>query len=217
MEHGGYPGRDHASNSRTGAPARPTDRRDATERRHTASSFPGLAVPSLAPSALLWNRQRSRVTLRFVGNQQQQPPAGSWETYKPPGPTKPSEHPDALESVCAECGDPFRRRPGDTRSRCYECKPTAGTNYPVAAPERKHGTTSQRGYDTAWRRLSERARALQPWCSDCGRRDDLTTDHTPAAWARRAAGRAIRLADVEVESRNDAPTSPWCVYAYAHA
>lgn len=159
-------------------------------------------MPSLAPSALLWNGTRARDTLPIVENKQQTGTAGSWETYKP-GPLKPSEHPDALESVCAECGEPFRRRPNDTRSRCYECKPTAGTNYPVAAPERKHGTTSQRGYDTAWRKLSERARALQPWCSDCGRRDDLTTDHTPEAWARRAAGRVLRLRDVEVVCR-------WC-------
>jgi 5-methylcytosine-specific restriction endonuclease McrA len=29
----------------------------------------------------------------------------------------------------------------------------------------------------AWRRLSEQARAEQPWCTDCGTTLDLTGDH----------------------------------------
>lgn len=62
-------------------------------------------------------------------------------------------------------------------------------------------STAARGYGGSWRALSKRARRLQPWCSDCGTRDDLTTDHTPQAWARVEAGLPIRLADVEVVCR----------------
>jgi 5-methylcytosine-specific restriction enzyme A len=46
--------------------------------------------------------------------------------------------------------------------------------------------------------LSRRARRLQPFCTDCGSTEDLQTDHTPEAWKRKAAGKPLRLADVEV-------------------
>lgn len=39
------------------------------------------------------------------------------------------------------------------------------------------GTAKERGYDSRWDRLSKRARALQPWCSDCLTTKDLTGDH----------------------------------------
>lgn len=55
-----------------------------------------------------------------------------------------------------------------------------------------------RGYDANWTRLSKRARRLQPFCTDCGAAEDLQADHTPEAWERKAAGLAIRLADVDV-------------------
>lgn len=57
---------------------------------------------------------------------------------------------------------------------------------------------SARGYDWAWTKLSKRARQRQPFCTDCGATADLQTDHTPTAWARKAAGKPIRLRDVEV-------------------
>lgn len=57
------------------------------------------------------------------------------------------------------------------------------------------------GYDTAWDKLSVRARTIQPWCSRCGVTSDLTCDHTPEAWARKAAGKTIRLEDVDVLCR----------------
>lgn len=55
-----------------------------------------------------------------------------------------------------------------------------------------------RGYDAAWDRLSRRARRMQPFCEDCGATTNLQCDHTPQAWARRAAGQKIRLQDVAV-------------------
>lgn len=83
-------------------------------------------------------------------------------------------------TACLDCGEPA------TGPRCAEHtldpKPDATT----------------RGYDAAWKRLSKRARRLQPWCESCGGTEDLQTDHTPEAWARKAAGKPIRLQDVRV-------------------
>lgn len=56
----------------------------------------------------------------------------------------------------------------------------------------------QRGYDTAWTRLSKRARTKQQFCSDCGATDGLQADHTPQAWERHAQGLPIRLEDIDV-------------------
>lgn len=91
-------------------------------------------------------------------------------------------------SVCLGCGEPA------DGTRCPECK---------AEHERTTGrpTREQRGYDKRWRRLSERARRLQRFCTDCGTAEDLTADHSPEAWARRARGLSIRLQDVEVVCR----------------
>lgn len=58
--------------------------------------------------------------------------------------------------------------------------------------------SNERGYDHAWRKLSEKARKLQPFCSDCGATNDLQTDHSPEAWARKSSGKRIRLCDVDV-------------------
>lgn len=88
---------------------------------------------------------------------------------------------------CIECGEPT------TATRCDDChKPNAPkiTNARAA------------GYDSAWDKLSKRARQLQPFCQDCGSRDDLTTDHSPEAWRRKAAGKSIRLRDVAVVCRS---------------
>lgn len=55
-----------------------------------------------------------------------------------------------------------------------------------------------RGYDWTWRKLSERARRLQPFCTDCGTKDDLQLDHSTEAWERRERGLEIRLEHVAV-------------------
>lgn len=71
---------------------------------------------------------------------------------------------------------------------CLDCgAPSASTRCP-----------EHRGYDSAWERLSKKARKLQPFCSDCGATENLQADHSPEAWARRAAGKPIRLKDVDV-------------------
>ncbi len=88
---------------------------------------------------------------------------------------------------------------------CLTCgAPTADTRCPehaTAAQTARHrfrGSPRARGYDRQWDLLSARARRLQPWCSWCGVTESLTTDHLPSAWARKAAGKPIRLRDVRV-------------------
>lgn len=84
---------------------------------------------------------------------------------------------------CIECGEPTEQ------ARCDE----------HLLPRNDVKTSAySRGYDHAWRKLSERARQLQPFCSDCGATEDLQCDHTPEAWKRKSAGKTIRLRDVDV-------------------
>ena len=59
-------------------------------------------------------------------------------------------------------------------------------------------SSTRRGYDSRWRRLSERARALQPFCLDCGTEHDLQADHSPETWERVKQGLPLRITDVEV-------------------
>lgn len=81
---------------------------------------------------------------------------------------------------------------------CLDCgEPATGPRCPEHTLDHKP-TAHARGYDAAWTRLSKRARRLQPFCADCGSTEDLQTDHTPEAWARKAAGKPIRLQDVQV-------------------
>lgn len=99
-----------------------------------------------------------------------------------------------LPSICSECGTTYERdRDGST---CESCRPADR-----GERELYRGSRQSRGYDERWTRLSRRARALQPFCSDCGATDDLTADHSTTAWERRAAGKAIRLRDIDVVCR----------------
>lgn len=86
---------------------------------------------------------------------------------------------------------------------CLDCgEPTDAPRCPAhALPAPPKRPTTARGYDQPWRLLSEKARRLQPFCTDCGTTDDLTTDHSPEAWARKEAGKPIRLQDVTVVCR----------------
>lgn len=92
----------------------------------------------------------------------------------------------ALLKPCLDCGEL------SDQARCPEHRP---------APVQAKAPTAARGYDYAWQKLSERARKLQPFCTRCNTREDLTTDHTPEAWARKAKGLPIRLQDVVVLCR----------------
>lgn len=92
-----------------------------------------------------------------------------------------------LMKPCLECGE---LSPGP---RCPEHTPTREDTRP---------NSGRRGYDYQWQKLSERARKAQPFCSRCNTTEDLTTDHTPEAWKRKAAGKPIRLQDIEVLCRS---------------
>ena len=90
-----------------------------------------------------------------------------------------------------------------TLQPCLVCGELAtGNRCPEHQPADERPSPEERGYDSAWRRLSERARRLQPFCSDCFTRDDLTTDHSETAWRRKAEGKPIRLRDVDVLCRS---------------
>lgn len=99
-----------------------------------------------------------------------------------------------LKAICSECGAPYER--DSERSQCETCKPKDDGSL---RPFRKN--RHELGYDNTWARLSIRARKLQPFCSDCGATDDLTADHSETAWARREAGKVIRLKDIDVVCR----------------
>jgi 5-methylcytosine-specific restriction enzyme A len=81
---------------------------------------------------------------------------------------------------------------------CLDCgQPCTGPRCTQHTTEAK-GTREARGYDAAWRRLSKRARRLQPFCIDCDTTEDLQADHTTEAWERYEAGRPIRLQDIAI-------------------
>lgn len=102
---------------------------------------------------------------------------------------------DRLPSVCPECGDVYERT--DSYASCLICKPQRSQR---PTPKRK-SSSSRRGYGWQWRKLSERARSMSPQCEDCGRVDDLTTDHSVEAWERIEAGLPVRLEHVAVVCR----------------
>lgn len=86
-----------------------------------------------------------------------------------------------------------------TLRACLVCgEPTAGPRCDDHRRPHRPKPSTAHGYDTAWRKLSERARRLQPFCSDCGATEDLQGDHSPEAWKRKAEGKVIRLADIDV-------------------
>ena len=90
-----------------------------------------------------------------------------------------------------------------TLSPCIACgEPTDGARCSDHQLDDGKAPTTARGYDQTWRKLSERARRRQPWCSDCYTTEDLTADHSETAWRRRAAGKPIRLRDVDVVCRS---------------
>lgn len=90
-------------------------------------------------------------------------------------------------------------------SACATCgELTEGTYCEDHRPKDTRGKNRRdSGYDAAWDRLSARARRLQPFCSVPGcTSTDLTVDHSPEAWERKAQGKPIRLCDVEVLCRS---------------
>lgn len=56
------------------------------------------------------------------------------------------------------------------RTRCVDCE---------RAYQQQRGSTTERGYGSAWQTESRDIRAAHPWCSwpECGVTNDLTVDH----------------------------------------
>lgn len=96
-----------------------------------------------------------------------------------------------MKSPCLDCGELA------DASRCEDCTSRADAVRAPALP-RARASAAARGYDSRWRRLSEVARRLQPFCEDCGSREDLQADHSPEAWRRKSKGLAVRLQDIAV-------------------
>lgn len=90
-----------------------------------------------------------------------------------------------LMRPCLDCGEP------SAESRCP-------SHARAKSATRARETPEDRGYDAAWRRLSKRARQRQNFCSRCQSTRNLSTDHTPEAWWRKAHGLPITLRHVTV-------------------
>lgn len=84
---------------------------------------------------------------------------------------------------CLDCQAPARG------PRCPSCRTVKARA--VRAVSGPGASSTAKGYDQSWRRLSDCARRLQPWCSRCFATDDLTLDHSPEAWQAKASGRPI--------------------------
>jgi hypothetical protein len=91
-----------------------------------------------------------------------------------------------LMRPCMDCGELT-----DIGPRCDACRPVASRARERARTSRDRGTFRERGYDSRWTYLSQRARRLQPWCSHCGalrtspattplKRGDGTTPASPS-------------------------------------
>lgn len=90
---------------------------------------------------------------------------------------------------CLTCGDL------SPETYCADHKPVS-----TKSPENR--ARQKAIYTWSWVRLSEKARALQPWCTDCGHsgsRDNLlSADHLPIAHWKMEQGKDLDLTDVEV-------------------
>lgn len=96
-----------------------------------------------------------------------------------------------FKTPCTRCGEPTRQ------TQCNECQPVSDRQR-VRTDQQVKTSPAARGYDSRWRRLSERARKIQPFCTDCGSTTDLQADHSPEAWERYKRGLPLRVIDVEV-------------------
>ena len=86
-----------------------------------------------------------------------------------------------LNKTCIECGEPSEKA---------RCRRSIGPRiHAIGKPE-----------DTTGSGINSVAEpdACNRFCSDCGTVEDLESDHLPTAWERKAQGKPLRLADVDV-------------------
>lgn len=93
-----------------------------------------------------------------------------------------------MKRPCINCGVVIA-----SGTRCKQCAAARTASY-VGPPPRK--STTERGYDYRWRKLSKEAIARQPYCSVCGTTKDLTGDHRDPTKRKN-----LTLADVDVLCR----------------
>ena len=61
---------------------------------------------------------------------------------------------------------------------CLTCgEPSSGSYCSGCRPADTRPTMRQRGYGTAWDKLSKRLRRLSPFCESCGATEQLSVDH----------------------------------------
>ena len=133
------------------------------------------------------------------------------ETRKREHSRKPDEQYELIEACSPGPYLELFARPSPTRLACMGRRGTMTMRLCVVCGEPseqsrcdEHQLDDQRldyrarGYDTRWSRLSEQARRLQPFCTDCGSTVNLTADHLPIAWRRKAQRKPLRLKDIDV-------------------
>lgn len=91
---------------------------------------------------------------------------------------------------CSLCGEPTKE------TICEECSPRM--NRQRVRTDQVKTSSAARGYDSKWRRLSERARRAQPFCLDCGSTEDLQADHSPETWEKVNKGFVLDVNDIDV-------------------
>ena len=100
----------------------------------------------------------------------------------------------ALLKLCLHCGRMYQPCSRNNRGRCRDCL----RKYEREKRQRR-GSTTQRGYDSAWRELASRAIQLHPYCANCSTTTDLTVDHIdPKSKGRKD----LTIRDVQVLCRS---------------
>lgn len=102
-----------------------------------------------------------------------------------------------IQRPCLTCGELTTNT-----SRCEECAHAEARRIGRQHDKNRGTRLKDKEYDGQWRAVSQQARRIQRFCSDCGSTEDLTADHKPEAWQRKAEGKSIRLCDVDVLCRS---------------
>lgn len=119
--------------------------------------------------------------------------------------------------TCGSLSDSSKVR----RGRCTGCYSEYVRNREASRVRAREDRLDRRGAaNTAWKKLSAKARELQPWCSNCKRTKEqldalglrLEGEHTPEAWAATIAKKPVTLSMIDVLcgpcNRDAGPATP---------
>lgn len=106
-----------------------------------------------------------------------------------------------IQRPCLTCGELTT-----SSTRCDDCRRARDREAEAVRYARDGRRQRREGHESAaWRRLSKKARKMQPWCNLCGRRanelepyERLELDHLPSAWDKYEHNKPILLTDVQV-------------------